>query len=144
MSSCRPFHPRPPRSRAGCVPLPTRSRRPCSAPHSPINLSLIHISDYTNYFYDLPEARRRQILAEQSSLYKGINASLINQIYDLLDEKIHNGDRRYTLLTNAELRASRYDRHAARYHLEFRHVDTGQAFSHAADGLVLALSLIHI
>ena len=63
--------------------------------------------DYTEYFYDLPEARRRQILAQQSSLYKGINASLINQIYDPLDEKIHDGDRRYTLLTNSELRACR-------------------------------------
>ena len=42
--------------------------------------------------------------AEQPA--QGINASLINQIYDLLDEKIHDGDRRYTLLTNSELRAA--------------------------------------
>ena len=99
--------------------------------------------DYTEYFYDLPEARRRQILAQQSSLYKGINASLINQIYDPLDEKIHDGDRRYTLLTNSELRACRYDRAQARYHLEFQHVDYAQPFSHVTDGLVLATGYAH-
>ena len=98
--------------------------------------------DYTEYFYDLPEARRRQILAQQSSLYKGINASLINQIYDLLDEKIHDGDRRYTLLTNSELRAP-LRRAQARYHLEFQHVDYAQPFSHVTDGLVLATGYAH-
>ncbi|MFY2654029.1 lysine N(6)-hydroxylase/L-ornithine N(5)-oxygenase family protein [Achromobacter xylosoxidans] len=87
----------------------TRSPRFFQMENTKLTLELIS-PDYTNYFYDLPEDRRRHILAEQSSLYKGINASLINQIYDLLDEKIHNGDRRYTLLTNAELCASRYDR----------------------------------
>ncbi|MFY1850671.1 lysine N(6)-hydroxylase/L-ornithine N(5)-oxygenase family protein [Achromobacter xylosoxidans] len=115
----------------------TRSPRFFQMENTKLTLELIS-PDYTNYFYDLPEARRRQILAEQSSLYKGINASLINQIYDLLDERIHNGDNRYTLLTNAELRASRHDRGTGRYQLEFRHVDTGQPFSHSTDGLVLA------
>ena len=84
----------------------TRSPRFFQMENTKLTLELIS-PDYTEYFYDLPEARRRQILAQQSSLYKGINASLINQIYDLLDEKIHDGDRRYTLLTNSELRACR-------------------------------------
>lgn len=36
------------------------------------------------------------------------------------------------------MRASRHDRGTGRYQLEFRHVDTGQPFSHSTDGLVLA------
>lgn len=120
----------------------TRSPRFFQMENTKLTLELIS-PDYTEYFYDLPEARRRQILAQQSSLYKGINASLINQIYDLLDEKFHDGDRRYTLLTNSELRACRYDRAQARYHLEFQHVDYAQPFSHVTDGLVLATGYAH-
>ncbi len=74
----------------------TRSPRFFQMENTKLTLELIS-PDYTDYFHDLPEARRRQILAEQSSLYKGINASLINQIYDLLDEKIHNGTARQPL-----------------------------------------------
>ena len=106
--------------------------------HAGTDLARLH-----RVFLRSAEARRRQILAQQSSLYKGINASLINQIYDLLDEKIHDGDRRYTLLTNSELRACRYDRAQARYHLEFQHVDYAQPFSHVTDGLVLATGYAH-
>ncbi|MGS1107502.1 lysine N(6)-hydroxylase/L-ornithine N(5)-oxygenase family protein [Achromobacter anxifer] len=115
----------------------TRSPRFFQMENTKLTLELIS-PDYTDYFHDLPEARRREMLRQQSSLYKGINASLINQIYDLLDEKIRAGDRRYTLLTSAELRASRHERATGRYHLDFMHVDTGQPFKHVTDGLVLA------
>ena len=98
--------------------------------------------DYTEYFYDLPEARRRQILAQQSSLYKGINASLINQIYDLLDE---DPRRRPALHPAHQFRAARLPlRPRARaITLEFQHVDYAQPFSHVTDGLVLATGYAH-
>ncbi|MPM64409.1 hypothetical protein SDC9_111295 [bioreactor metagenome] len=86
----------------------------------------------------LSDAQRTQVLARQSSLYKGINASLINDIYDLLDHKISAGDQRYTLMTNAELEACRFDGARHEYMLDFRQVETGQPFRHATDGLVLA------
>lgn len=43
--------------------------------------------DYLNYFHGLPSGTRNQLIKEQSPLYKGINLSLINEIYDLLYTK---------------------------------------------------------
>ena len=40
--------------------------------------------EYVDYFHALPEATRDRLAAEQKGLYKGINAELINEIYDLL------------------------------------------------------------
>ncbi|MHB1921592.1 MAG: lysine N(6)-hydroxylase/L-ornithine N(5)-oxygenase family protein [Chitinophagaceae bacterium] len=47
--------------------------------------------DYQDYFFHLPEGRKLEILANQDMLYKGINASLINDIYDLLYLKTIEG-----------------------------------------------------
>ena len=120
----------------------TRSPRFFQMENTKLTLELIS-PDYTEYFHDLPEARRQQILTQQNSLYKGINASLINQIYDMLDEKVHDGDNRYTLLTNSELRACRYDPLQERFQLDFQHLDCDRPFSHATDGLVLATGYSH-
>ncbi len=38
--------------------------------------------DYVDYFYALPEAMKKNLLATQQSLYKGINYDLINEIYN--------------------------------------------------------------
>ncbi|SOE50044.1 Siderophore [Alcaligin] biosynthetic enzyme @ Siderophore biosynthesis protein, monooxygenase [plant metagenome] len=115
----------------------TRSPRFFQMENTKLTLELIS-PDYTDYFFGLPEARQRQVLTQQNSLYKGMNATLINQIYDLLDQKIQAGDRRYTLTTNAELRASRHDPATGLYHLDFHHVDYGTDYRHVTDGLVLA------
>ena len=40
--------------------------------------------DYLDYFFHLPESSKTALLATQDVLYKGINASLISDIYDLL------------------------------------------------------------
>lgn len=43
--------------------------------------------DYTSHFYSLDEDKRDQVIASQNVLYKGIELSFVNRIYDLLYQK---------------------------------------------------------
>lgn len=93
--------------------------------------------DYTDYFYGLPEAHKRQQLAQQSSLYKGINAKLMDEIYQLLERARRHRRFDFNLLTRSELQACCYDADRQRHTLEFRQ-DDGTLFRHHTDGLVFA------
>jgi lysine N6-hydroxylase len=42
--------------------------------------------EYVDYFHSMPAERRKQLLAKQNPLFKGINYDLINQIFDTLYE----------------------------------------------------------
>jgi lysine N6-hydroxylase len=42
--------------------------------------------DYLHYFFSLDKEKKSQILKQQKTLYRGINESLLNSIYDLLYE----------------------------------------------------------
>lgn len=120
----------------------TRSSRFFQMEDSKLTLELIS-PDYARYFSGLSLTRRQGIIERQSSLYKGINASLINDIYDLLDEKFRTGDNRYTLLTNADLRTAEYDECRDEYTLGFHHVEADRAFTHRTDGLILATGYVN-
>ncbi|MFC3882126.1 lysine N(6)-hydroxylase/L-ornithine N(5)-oxygenase family protein [Bacillus songklensis] len=51
-------------------------------------LGLEHFSpDYTRYFYRLPKEKKKNVLNNQSLLYKGISFNTIASIYDLLYER---------------------------------------------------------
>lgn len=94
--------------------------------------------DYLDYFYGLDAAKREHIVRTQSCLYKGINASLLDRIYDLLDERRARGSLRTRLLTNCELQQCRYDAQADGYRLEFRQLDCEARYAHRTEGLVFA------
>lgn len=47
---------------------------------------------YMHYFHTLPRERRREIVAEQGLLYKGISFSTIGEIFDLLYERSIGGE----------------------------------------------------
>ena len=68
----------------------TRSPRFFPLEYTKLTLELTS-PDYIDYFYSLPEAKRVALVKTQSSLYKGINSSLINDIYDLLYDKKQAG-----------------------------------------------------
>jgi len=88
--------------------------------------------EYVDYFYNLPSAKRDQLINKQKHLYKGINASLINDIYDLLYE-INLSDKPKTqLFTNAELISKNNQT------LSFNHLETEQAFELNSEKLILA------
>ena len=67
--------------------------------------------DYVDYFHALPEQRRDRPGAAPEGLFKGINADLINDIFDLLYAKSIDGPVPTRLLTNTALApASDWDR----------------------------------
>ncbi|MGG4489263.1 lysine N(6)-hydroxylase/L-ornithine N(5)-oxygenase family protein [Metabacillus idriensis] len=57
-------------------------------------LGLEHFSpDYTEYFYRIPQELKDTIVPKQDSLYKGISADTIAEIYDLLYERTIAGQK---------------------------------------------------
>jgi lysine N6-hydroxylase len=115
----------------------TRSPRFFQMENTKLTLEMIS-PDYIDYFYGLPENVREGIIAKQDSLYKGVNASLINQIYDLLDDRRSRGNNQARLITNSELTACQYDAADDRYHLRFVQRDEGVQYTHATEGAVFA------
>lgn len=93
--------------------------------------------DYVDYFHALPTAKRDRLVAAQKALYKGINASLINDIFDLLYEKSRRGPCATRLLTNTAVTGARYDEHGG-YTLTLHHEEQDAQTTHRTDGLVFA------
>ena len=94
--------------------------------------------DYTDYFYHLPDDRKPAVLARQDSLYKGINARLMDDIYHLLERARRRKTFQAHLLTQSELRRCRLDASRGIHLLEFQRTDTGEVFEHRTDGLIFA------
>jgi len=95
-------------------------------------------SDYIDYFYGLDAQKKERIVRAQACLYKGINARLINQIYDLLDDRRRQGRLRTHLITNCELQGCRHDAANDEYEIEFRHVDSDAHYAYRTEGLIFA------
>jgi lysine N6-hydroxylase len=92
--------------------------------------------EYVDYFHALPEQRRYALETQQKGLFKGINADLINDIYDMLYAKSIDGPVATRLLTNTALRTASYADGV--YTLGLRHVEQERDYSLATEGLVLA------
>lgn len=93
--------------------------------------------DYVDYFHALPPAKRDRLVGTQKALYKGINASLINDIFDLLYEKSRHAPCATRLLTNTSVTGAQYD--ATRgYTLDLHHDEQDATTTHATDGLIFA------
>ncbi|MDR5734217.1 SidA/IucD/PvdA family monooxygenase [Caballeronia sp. LZ025] len=114
----------------------TRSPRFFQMENTKLTLEMIS-PDYIDYFFNLPDSVRESIIAKQDSLYKGVNASLINQIYDLLDDRRSRGRMNARLITNSELTGCLYDENDC-YHLRFVQRDEGVQYTHVTDGAVFA------
>jgi lysine N6-hydroxylase len=107
----------------------TKSKRFYPMDYSKLTLEM-STPDYIDYFFSLPERKKKAILAGQDSLYKGINQTLISDIYDLLDEK----DSRNILIScNCELQQITGD-----IQLGFLHTEEEETFTHDTDALILA------
>ena len=74
----------------------------------PLDLSKLTLEmtspDYADYFHTLDPDTRDSVLASQKSLYKGIDKSLIDAIYDRLYKTRLHGGAKVLLQTNTELR----------------------------------------
>ncbi|MEV1146252.1 lysine N(6)-hydroxylase/L-ornithine N(5)-oxygenase family protein [Micromonospora sp. NPDC049799] len=94
--------------------------------------------DYVDYFHALPEETRYRLEVEQKPLFKGIDADLINDIYDLLYARSVAGPVRTRLLTCTALRTAAYDEASGTYTLGLHHVEQGRDATLETEGLVLA------
>ncbi|MEV6791547.1 SidA/IucD/PvdA family monooxygenase [Streptomyces sp. NPDC051320] len=92
--------------------------------------------EYVDYFHALPAATRDRLNAAQKNLYKGINAELIDAIYDLLYTKNRRGPVPTRLLTNTSLETAGYDH--GTYTLGLRRQEQQKDLTLATQGLVLA------
>ncbi|MFN3601348.1 MAG: lysine N(6)-hydroxylase/L-ornithine N(5)-oxygenase family protein [Dietzia sp.] len=92
--------------------------------------------EYIDHFHGLDADTRDRMLREQRSLYKGINADLINEIHDLLYRRSARGlDNGLLVAATALDDATVAD---AGIRLALRCNDTGRAWEHHTDGLVMA------
>lgn len=94
--------------------------------------------DYTSYFQALAPHKRDRLIKTQKNLYKGINASLINDIYDLLYAKQLVCDFQTELLTNTELRDCRYIERNGVFELDLFQTEQETRFKLNTEALVLA------
>ncbi len=99
--------------------------------------------DYTRYFQTLPAAKRDQLIKAQKGLYKGINVSLIDDIYDLLYAKHLVHDFETNLLTNTELRGCRHNEADGHFKLDLLQLEQDVAFQLDTEALVLATGYEH-
>lgn len=115
----------------------TRSPRFFPLDESKLTLEMTS-PDYTDHFHGLPSNARDRLVASQKALYKGINSSLINEIFDLLYTKTARRDCPTRMLTNTAVRAATYDERTREYALTMHHAEDGRDFTLVTDGLVLA------
>jgi lysine N6-hydroxylase len=94
--------------------------------------------DYVDYFHGLPAATRDRLVPAQKGLYKGIDSSLIDAIFDLLYQKSLRGRCPTTLHTNTALRDVGFDDETKSYVLDLCQVEQGRGFTMSTEGLVLA------
>jgi len=93
--------------------------------------------EYVDHFYNLTDAKRKQLLSKQNSLFKGINFDLINQIFDKLYELSVDGEKvNAQLMPNCQLNNLTETNGA--YQLDFYHTESEKDFSVATDFVVLA------
>ena len=103
--------------------------------------------EYIDHFHALPPTVRDDLLSAQRSLYKGIDADLINRIHELLYRRSVHGLSCGTLtaataLDGARRQSLRPRAAAANPHpsllLDLRCTDSGQPWQHSCEGVVLA------
>ncbi|WP_030908217.1 lysine N(6)-hydroxylase/L-ornithine N(5)-oxygenase family protein [Streptomyces sp. NRRL F-5126] len=101
--------------------------------------------EYVDYFHALPEDTRYRLEGEQKGLFKGIDAALVNEIFDLLYQKSLDGPVATRLMTNTALVSARYDAEVGpagaeggTYTLGLRQEEQGRDFSLTTEGLILA------
>ncbi|MFR9777517.1 lysine N(6)-hydroxylase/L-ornithine N(5)-oxygenase family protein [Micromonospora sp. MS34] len=113
----------------------TRSPRFFPLEYTKLTLELTS-PDYVDYFHALPEAARYRLEAAQHGLHKGIDADLINAIFDLLYARSATDPVRARLLTDTELTG--LGRDGGGWILGLRHREQGRERILRTEGLVLA------
>lgn len=113
----------------------TRSPRFFPLEYSKLTLEMTS-PEYVDYFHDLPAQKRDELVNKQKHLYKGINADLINDIYDLLYVKRLSSSFKTHLLTNSTLlNAQDVD---GQVQLDFHQDEENKRYSLNTEAIVMA------
>ena len=118
----------------------TRSPRFFPLEYSKLTLEMTS-PEYVDYFYALPAEKRNELISNQKHLYKGINASLINDIYDLLYVKRLSSDFSTNLITNSTLLSATDN--DEKMELVFRQDEQGQDFKLTTEAVVLSTGYLY-
>lgn len=115
----------------------TRSSRFYSMDYSKFSLELSS-PEYISYFYSLPEKQRAKTFSQQHDLYKGINFSLIDEIYQALyllslDPQNHKP----VIAANTELRKITQANNES-LNLHMLQTEARKRFTHITDTVILA------
>ncbi|API87594.1 lysine N(6)-hydroxylase/L-ornithine N(5)-oxygenase family protein [Francisella uliginis] len=99
-------------------------------------LGLEHFSpDYIDYFYNLRDTKKPELLKEQDLLYKGISAETISDIYDVLYEETIQNKNSAELIANSELITVN---NSSKLYCSFYHNQQGKDFSIKTDRVIAA------
>lgn len=94
--------------------------------------------EYVDHFYNLSDAKRKQLLGKQNSLFKGINFELINQIFDKLYElSVDDEEVNAALMPNCQLN-NLVVKADGQYKLDFYHIESERDFTVDTDFVILA------
>ncbi|GAB3025311.1 SidA/IucD/PvdA family monooxygenase [Niabella terrae] len=116
----------------------TRSDRFYAMEQTKLNYEMTS-PEYINFFYKLDAATRSRLLKRQFSLYKGINAELINAIYNQLYQlHIDQIESHITIQPHSELISISPTNHLGNYSLCFLHNALQEKFDVTADFVILA------
>ena len=120
----------------------TRAPRFFQMENAKLTLELI-TPDYGHYFYGLEPSVKARTLDDQRSIYNGINQSLIEGIYETLDERRHREGPSTRLLTHLALQQCERVPGTGHWALTFEHTQLGRHYRHVTDGLVFATGYRH-
>ncbi|MHB9807461.1 lysine N(6)-hydroxylase/L-ornithine N(5)-oxygenase family protein [Pantoea ananatis] len=93
--------------------------------------------EWVDYFHALPGEKRDALNARHKNLYKGINSTLINDIYDLMYVKQLDGALDVNLFTHSELTGMRW-LPGGECELALHHQEQDCAYTRRTQGLVMA------
>lgn len=94
--------------------------------------------EYVDHFHSLSDAKRKQLLARQHGLYKGIDQELINEIFDRLYEmSLENKPLNVELRSNLRL-TDISDADNGSYDMDFTHTELEQPYQDQSDFVILA------
>lgn len=99
---------------------------------------------YMDYFHSLPRDTRREVVANQGLLYKGISFSTIAAIFDLLYERSIGGrDPGLALYSNCAVQGLEAGQQSGWAQVQFTHQQLKQSSTLATDAVVAATGYGH-
>ncbi|MEK8032758.1 SidA/IucD/PvdA family monooxygenase [Ideonella sp. DXS29W] len=120
----------------------TRSPRFFPMEYSKLTIELSS-PEYARHFQRLPAPARERLLRDQRAITHGINARLIDAIYDELEDRAQRAAPSAQLLPGCELTSCQFDPIRGDYALSFHHTDLEASYLHRTDGLIFATGYAH-